>query len=138
MYTSSYQRETKSYEDLTGLGRRHPAIALAFSIFLLSLAGFPPFGGFFGRLYLFQTAIEAELTVLVVIAILNSLVSAYCYLKVIFYMYMREPSPSAPQAVPMRAPALTWVLVLAAMLVLWSGVLPRPFVAIATAATFVK
>ena len=63
--------EAVSYEDLAGLGKRHPAVALAFSFFLLSLAGVPPTAGFFGKLYVFSAAIDAELYVLAVIGLLE-------------------------------------------------------------------
>jgi len=69
-------KEAVSYEDLAGLGRRHPAAALAFSLFLLSLAGVPPTAGFFGKLYVFQAAIDAELYALAVIGLLNSVIGA--------------------------------------------------------------
>lgn len=138
MLTGSYQREATSYEDLAGLGRRSPAIALVFSVFLLSLAGIPPLAGFFGKLTVFRAAMEADLTVLVVIALINSLVGAYYYLKVLVYMYMREPAPEAVVAVPMRAPMLSFALVVAAMLVLWIGVLPATAIDVVSAATFAK
>ena len=59
-----------------------PAAALAFSFFLLSLAGVPPTAGFFGKLYVFSAAVDAELYVLAVIGLLNSVIGAYYYLRV--------------------------------------------------------
>jgi NADH-quinone oxidoreductase subunit N len=138
MLTGSYKREATSYEDLSGLGRRNPAVALAFSVFLLSLAGIPPLAGFFGKLYVFRAAMEADMTTLVVIALLNSLVGAYYYVKVLVYMYMKEPAPEAPTAVPMRAPMLSFALVVAALLVLWIGILPQTAVDVVSAATMAK
>jgi NADH-quinone oxidoreductase subunit N len=138
MLTGSYQREATSYEDLAGLGRRNPATALAFSVFLLSLAGIPPLAGFFGKLSIFRAAIEADMTTLVVIALVNSLIGAYYYLKVLVFMYMKEPAPEALTAVPMRAPMLSFALVVAAILVLWIGVLPETAVSVVSAATMAK
>jgi NADH-quinone oxidoreductase subunit N len=116
--------EAVSYEDLAGLGRRHPAAALAFSVFLLSLAGIPPLAGFFGKLYVFQAAIDAELYGLAVIGLLNSVVGAYYYLRVMVFMYMREPAPGAPVAVPMRSGLVNAALIIAAVLVVWWGMNP--------------
>src|SRR5690606_34844736 len=116
--------EAVSYEDLAGIGRRHPAAALAFTFFLLSLAGVPPTAGFFGKLYVFGAAIDAELYALAVIGLLNSVVGAYYYLRVIVYMYMREPAPGAPIATPMRSGYVAAALVVAALFVLGIGLLP--------------
>lgn len=121
----SYGREAVSYQDLAGLGKRHPAIALAFSLFLLSLAGIPPTAGFFGKLFVFRAAMESDLTLLVVIALINSVVGAYYYLRVLVYMYMREPEPEAPVAVPMRSSMIGVALVIAAVFILALGLLPN-------------
>lgn len=116
--------EATSYEDLAGIAKRHPASALAFSVFLLSLAGLPPTAGFFGKLYVFRAAIDAELYVLAVVGLLNSLVGAYYYLRVMVFMYMREPAPGAQPAVPMRSAFVSSALVLAAVLVFALGIAP--------------
>jgi NADH-quinone oxidoreductase subunit N len=126
--------EAVSYEDLAGLGKRHPAAALAFSFFLLSLAGVPPSAGFFGKLYVFSAAVDAQLNVLVVIGLLNSVLGAYYYLRVMVYMYMREPEPGAPIATPMRSGFVVAALILAAVLVLVLGILPSSSLDIAAAA----
>src|SRR5690606_26037266 len=97
----------------------------AFTFFLLSLAGVPPTAGFFGKLYVFGAAIDAELYTLAVIGLLNSVVGAYYYLRVIVYMYMREPAPGAPIATPMRSGYVATALVLAALFVLGIGLLPE-------------
>jgi NADH-quinone oxidoreductase subunit N len=116
--------EAVSYEDLSGIGRRHPAAALAFSFFLLSLAGVPPSAGFFGKFYVFNAAIDAELYALTVIGLLNSILGAYYYLRVMVFMYMKEPAPGAPVAVPMRSGLVAAALVIAAVLVLLLGIMP--------------
>jgi NADH-quinone oxidoreductase subunit N len=124
MLAGSLGREAISYEDLAGLGRRHPATALAFSLFLLSLAGVPATAGFLGKLLVFRAAMEAGMTTLVVIALVNTVIGAYYYLRVLVFMYMREPEPEAPVAVTMQSPMLAVALIIAAALVLWIGVLP--------------
>jgi NADH-quinone oxidoreductase subunit N len=116
--------EAVSYEDLAGIGKRHPGVALAFSIFLLSLTGVPPTAGFFGKLYIVKATIGAGLYPLAVILLVNSVVAAYYYLRVLVFMYMREPAPGAPVAKPMRSGYVTTALVVAAVLVMLIGIWP--------------
>jgi NADH-quinone oxidoreductase subunit N len=116
--------EAVSYEDLAGIGRRHPATALAFSLFLVSLAGGPPTAGFFGKLYVFRAGIDAGLYALVVIGLINSVIAAYYYLRVMVYMYMREPLAGAPVAKVMHSGYVTVVLLISAVLVLLLGIMP--------------
>lgn len=77
-------------DDYKGLARRNPLLGIIFSIFLLSLAGIPPFAGFWGKYFLFYAAIKANLIWLSVVAVLLSLVSLYYYLKVIVYMWFSD------------------------------------------------
>lgn len=77
-------------DDLAGLARRRPILALCFTIFLLSLAGIPPTVGFFGKFYLFNAAIGEGLLWLTIWGVLNSAISAYYYLRPIVVMYMRD------------------------------------------------
>ena len=123
--------EAVSYADLEGLGRRHPAVAFLFSVFLLSLAGVPPLAGFMGKFYLFKVTIDNGLIALAVVGLLNSVVAAYYYLRVMVAMYMKEPSPKAPQAVPMSSGLVIATTVIAALLVIVVGLVPSlalPFV----------
>ncbi len=130
-------REAVSYEDLSGLGRRHPAPALAFALFLVSLAGVPPTAGFFGKWFIFKTAIESGLYWLAIVGLLNSVVGAYYYLRVLVYMYMREPAAGAPVAIPMRSGYVTAALIVSAILVLALGLTPTRYLDLAVgAATF--
>lgn len=119
-----YGKEAVSYEDLAGLGKRHPAAAMALTFFLISLAGIPPTSGFFGKMYVFKAAIESELYVLAVLGLLNSVIGAYYYLKVIVYMYMREPKADAPIATPMSSGFVVAALIIAAVFVLSLGLFP--------------
>jgi NADH-quinone oxidoreductase subunit N len=126
-----------SYEDLAGMGKRHPAMALAFSLFLLSLAGIPPTAGFFGKWFVFRAAIDAGLYWLAVVAFVNSVIGAYYYLRVLVYMYMREPAAGAPIAVPMRSGYVTAALLVTAILVLALGLAPTQYLdAAVSAASF--
>ncbi len=117
-------KEAVSYEDLAGLGKRHPAVALTFSFFLLSLAGMPPTAGFFGKLYIVSSSIGAGLHTLAVLLVLNTVLAAYYYLRVMEYMYMREPAAGAPIAVPMRSGYVRAALAICAVAVLVLGLWP--------------
>jgi NADH-quinone oxidoreductase subunit N len=130
----SHRAEAVSYEDLAGVGRRHPAAALAFSLFLVSLAGVPPTAGFFGKLYVFQAAVDAQLYLIAVIGLVNSVIGAYYYLRVMVYMYMREPAPGAALAVPMRSGLVATALFIAAVLVLAFGIMPGSTLDVAASA----
>ncbi|MFW5738962.1 MAG: NADH-quinone oxidoreductase subunit N [Myxococcota bacterium] len=124
IWCGSRGAEAVSYDDLAGLGKRHPAVAFAFSLFLLSLAGIPPLAGFFGKLYLFQVTIESGFVLLAVLGLINSVVAAYYYLRVLVYMYMREPEPGAPIAKPMTSGYVAAALLISAVLVVVLGLLP--------------
>ena len=116
--------EAVSYEDLSGIGRRHPGAALPFALFLLSLAGIPPTAGFFGKWFIFRSVIDSGFYALAVIALLNSVIGAYYYLRVLVFMYMREPAAGAPVAVPMRSGYVAAALLISAILVIVLGVTP--------------
>src|SRR6266542_583513 len=79
--------------DYAGLGRKHPAIAAAMTVFMLSLIGLPPTLGLVGKIYLFRAVIDGGFYGLAVIGVLTSLVSAYYYLRVVVIMYMRDGEP---------------------------------------------
>jgi NADH-quinone oxidoreductase subunit N len=125
IWAGSFQLEAVSYADLAGLGHRKPALALAFSLFVLSLAGIPPTAGFFGKLAVFRAAVDAHLTGLVLIGLVNSVIAAYYYLKVVVTMYMREPEQDSVPARPLQSALLGTALVVAAILVLVLGIFPE-------------
>ncbi|MCU0486534.1 MAG: NADH-quinone oxidoreductase subunit N [Anaerolineales bacterium] len=89
------QYQGLNLEDYAGLGRKHPALAAAMAIFMLSFTGVPPTLGFIGKFYLFATAIQGGQIALAVIGVLTSLISAYYYLRLIVIMYMHEGNPQA-------------------------------------------
>jgi len=84
-------KENLELEDYSGLGFKAPLLGLAMSVFLLSLGGLPPLAGFVAKFYIFQAALNEGYVILVVLAVLNSAISLYYYLKVIVFMYMKEP-----------------------------------------------
>ena len=135
----SFGKEAVTYEDLSGIGRRHPIPALAFTLFLLSLAGIPPTAGFFAKWFLFRTAMDTGFYAITIIAFINSVIGAYYYLRVLVAMYMREPAAGAPVAVPMRSGYVNAALLLvSAILVLALGLVPAKSldVAVQAAASF--
>ncbi len=125
-------QEAVRLEDFGGLASRYPLLALALAIFLLSLIGIPPTAGFVGKLYLFGAAVKAGYVWLAVIGVLNSAVAAYYYLRLIVYMYMREPEGSPTVFAPSLSGALA--LVVALWAVVQFGVAPAPLFDVAQAA----
>jgi NADH-quinone oxidoreductase subunit N len=109
----------------TGLGRRHPILGAAMFLFLISLAGIPPTAGFFAKFYLFKAVILKGHILLVVIAVINSLISVYYYLRVVVVMFMID---TETEFRPVTYPSALYVaLVIAVMAVLALGVFPSYF-----------
>jgi len=95
---SSKQDSAMNLHDLSGLSQKHPVLALCMSIFMLSMAGIPPMGGFLAKYLLFYGAIQSGEVLLPVLAVLCSAISVYYYLRVLVYMYMREPVGNTGEA----------------------------------------
>lgn len=106
-----------------GLAQRHPGLALALAVFILSLAGIPPTVGFTAKLFIFRAALDANLVGLAVIGLLASVAGLYYYLRVLVMMYMK-PSPENVAEIPARLPMANVGLVVAVLVVLAVGVLP--------------
>ena len=105
-----------------GLGRRHPVLSAAMTLFMLSLIGVPLTGGFLGKFYIFKAGVDAHLYGLVAVGLLNSALAAAYYLKVVVTMYMKEPV-SEPPAV--RLPMPLWFgITISAAGVLYLGLFP--------------
>ena len=124
--------EAVEASDYAGLARRHPVLAVTLALFLMSLIGIPPLAGFVGKFYVFGAAVRAGYVWLAVIGVLNSAAAAYYYLRIIVYMYMREPEGSATTYASSFAGALALGIALLAIVIL--GVIPAPFVDLAQAA----
>ena len=84
-------RALEQIYELGGLGKTHPGMAAALTVMMFSMAGIPPLAGFFGKLYIFLAAVQAEMYVVAVIGVLTSVVSAYYYLRIIKVMYFDDP-----------------------------------------------
>ncbi len=95
----------ETLEQVRGTGYRYPLLGAAMAVFMFSLAGIPPTGGFMGKFYIFTAAIDRGLVWLAVIGVLNSAVSVYYYLRVTVQMYMRESEKTLPE-IPICAPLM--------------------------------
>jgi NADH-quinone oxidoreductase subunit N len=80
-----------NFDSYSGLASRQPLLAALLSLFMFSLAGIPPFAGFFGKYYVFIAAIKAHLTWLAIIGVISSAISVYFYLRIVVLMYFKEP-----------------------------------------------
>ena len=89
------KRENNFYEiinDLSGLSKNHPVLALGFLIILFSLAGIPPLAGFFAKFYIFMAVIESKMYALAIIGLITTVVSAFYYLRIIKIIYFDKPN----------------------------------------------
>jgi NADH-quinone oxidoreductase subunit N len=86
------QSSDHPYEKFAGMVRTMPFAAVMMALFMLSLAGVPPFGLFWGKLYMISSAVTGGYPVLALIMALNSAIAGYYYLKLIVYMFMKEPA----------------------------------------------
>ena len=118
--------EIKNY---SGLAYKHPVIALSMTIFLLSLGGLPPFAGFVAKFYLFSAAIQEGLLTLVIIAVLNSAISFYYYLKVVVFMYMKEPEAEFKISL---TPITLFVVFISVVGTINLGIFPNSIIALTT------
>jgi NADH-quinone oxidoreductase subunit N len=94
--------ERERLADLDGLGFQRPLLGILMTVFMLSLAGFPPTAGFIGKVFLFEAGIAHGFTWLVVVAVLTSVISVYYYFRVLLHVW--TPAPAAPRAASERAP----------------------------------
>jgi NADH-quinone oxidoreductase subunit N len=122
IYLRRGKMANEGLEDYSGLARRSPFAALAMLVFLFSLAGIPPTAGFAAKLSIFYAAIQGNYYWLAIIGILNSAVAAYYYLRVVVYMYMKEPVGELPAA---QSSPWLWVgIALALAGTIYLGILP--------------
>ncbi len=80
----------ENISDLSGVSKKHPALAISFLIILFSLAGIPPLGGFFAKFYVFSSVIEQEMYSLAIIGLLTTVISAFYYLRIIKTIYFDD------------------------------------------------
>jgi NADH-quinone oxidoreductase subunit N len=118
-------------DDYSGMARRAPLLSLALTLCLFSLTGLPPTAGLIAKIYIFNAAVHHELLWLVIIAVINTIVSAYYYLRVVKIMWLGAPASEerVPSSVSLRI-----ALSLACFGVLLLGIIPRYAVQIAETA----
>ncbi len=116
--------------DYAGLARKHPALAGAMTVFMLSLIGLPPTLGLVGKIYLFRAVIDGGFYGLAIIGVLTSLVSAYYYLRVVVIMFMRDGEPQTE-----HEPFLDLTTVLTAIATVVISLIPQFLFAWAYSAT---
>lgn len=123
--------ENATFEGIRGLASKNPGVALAMTLFMASLAGVPVTGGFVGKFYLFSAAVKAGLTSMAVLGLINSVISAYYYLKVVLFMYSPRP-PETPE-LP-RTAFIAVALWICGLFVLYLGIYPDSFLILAQSA----
>ncbi len=96
---------TENISDLSGLSRTNMPMALIMTVLLFSLAGVPPTAGFFGKWFVFFAAVEADLIWLAVAGVFASAISAFYYLRIVWFMWFDEPAPAFERD---AGPALTF------------------------------
>jgi NADH-quinone oxidoreductase subunit N len=118
--------------DYKGLAKSHPLVSALMLVFMFSLTGIPPTAGFVGKFYVFLAAIRAGYTSLAVVAVVFSVVSAFFYLRIVMYMYMREPTRKIAIAANV---SIGLALAVAGVVILVLGVLPSPWIDYAQASS---
>jgi NADH-quinone oxidoreductase subunit N len=106
-----------------GLGRRRPVLAASMTVFLLSMAGIPPTGGFLGKYMIFQAAVESQQWMLAIVGSLNAVIAAYYYLAVILTMWFKEPEAGVADDGPIAWPFAV-VLTIAVAAIFYLGIAP--------------
>jgi NADH-quinone oxidoreductase subunit N len=123
--------DSDAIDDYTGMGKRAPLLAVALTLCLISLIGLPPTAGLIAKIYIFSGAVQHGLLWLVIVAVINSCISAFYYLRVVKVMWLGVPA--SEEKVP-SSWALRTALALCCLFVLLLGVVPGGFVGIAQAA----
>ena len=114
-------------KDYAGLSQRSPLLALALAVFLVSLSGIPPTAGFVGKFYIFAACIEGGYAWLAVIAIINSIIAAYYYFKIVRVMYLVEAKDSRVIAGGIGSGIALFVTLVLTIII---GVYPGPFISL--------
>ncbi len=129
---------TSNLETFAGLGRREPVLGILMTLFLLSLTGIPPTAGFLGKALVIVAAVEASqdgissMGLLAVVLVLNAAAAAFYYLRVVVYMFMREPQSEQPA---LQHGRLLWSgLAAATILTIVLGLIPGPLLEMVGAA----
>ena len=131
-------RMVENIDDLAGLSKTNPGLAMIFSIFMFSMAGIPPLAGFLGKLYVFQAAINSELYTLAIIGVIASVVGAFYYIRIVKVIYFDPPIEALDVSVSTEIKA---VLIITGFVTTFLILYPMPLISgaeQATASLFVK
>jgi len=118
------QNDPQTLDDVAGLGFRRPFYGLALTVCMFSLSGLPPTAGFISKFYIFKSAVDSGHTTIALIGIFTSIVSVYYYLRVVYFVYMKE----APEgyAVPVGGVFATGALAISMIGIFVIGIFPTP------------
>ena len=121
--------DNANIEDFSGLGYKHPLLAVAMCIFMFSLAGIPPLIGFIGKFYIFSAAIKSGFLLLAIIGMINSVISVYYYLRVTVVIYMKKPVREfAPLSL---TPCILFAIFITVSGTIYFGIFPSKIIAFA-------
>jgi NADH:ubiquinone oxidoreductase subunit 2 (chain N) len=120
-----------------GLAYTRPVIAVCMTLFLLSLGGLPPTAGFFGKFYIFRAALQGGHVWAVVLAVINSAISFYYYLRVVISMFLPEKEAAVVGKLQLSLPVIV-TIVLTVWGTLSLGLFPSFFLELARAASFLS
>ncbi len=123
-------RSVEGIADLAGLSRTDPVMAVWLAVFMFSMAGIPPFGGFFGKFFIFTAAVEQGMWILAVIGVLTSVVGAFYYIRIIKVMFFDAPA----EAFDARPGSISFVVAASGLFTTLFFFYPAPVVAAAEAA----
>lgn len=128
-------RQVEGVADLAGLGRTDPAMALALAVFMFSMAGIPPFSGFWGKYFIFSAAVQQGMWTLAILGVLTSVIGAFYYIRIIKVMYFDDAAP----AFDARPTSLSFVAAAGGIFTTFFFLFPAPVVdAAAMAARVLK
>jgi len=122
------QSSDHPFEKFSGMFQTSPIQATLMGLFMLSLAGIPPFALFWGKLYLIGAAVSGGYTVLALIMALNSAVAGYYYLKLIVYMFMKEPVNGNRNYLVNASTSLKTIVGMAALVTIFSFIVVSPLI----------
>ena len=124
---SSSDRDADQLDDYRGLFWSRPGLALVFTAMLLSLAGIPLTAGFIGKFYIVAAGAASQAWALIIILVITSTIGLFYYLRLVAILFRRPyAADEVPEPVPRRAPAVSLVLAVSTVLLIWFGVYPAP------------
>jgi NADH-quinone oxidoreductase subunit N len=125
-------KEGNSIYRFKGLSKRNPLLAAAMALFMISLAGFPPTAGFFGKLFLFTAVIKEGFILIAIMAVIASIISVYFYLRVIAMMYFHDADDLGK--VPLNR-GMAIIVGVSSLAIIYIGIAPSSLMELALSST---